>query len=225
MRKKRNPAPPADPLLLADDTPCIEGHWPDGTPWRMMKPADPAPPAPESPVTPGELKARIEATSGRWIDQAPAAYATWAQREVVWWWANAERIRQTLKNARPVPAMPGPFPASSADHNEGLHAAGLLSRWLVELEGPRASPPAPSAESPAVPALSTLGKEARALALLMDHPEWTDAEIARNVPCNRTSIYRFGKYMEARELLEKGRMEKPRGSKSKDGDVEAWDDE
>ena len=55
-----SPAPqPADPLLLPDGTPCIEGRNPDGTPYRMMKPADTAPPAPKLPVTIGDLRERI----------------------------------------------------------------------------------------------------------------------------------------------------------------------
>ena len=64
-----SPAPqPADALLLPDDTPYIEGHHSDGTPYRVMKPADTAPPAPKLPVTIAKLRERIKRTQQDWID-------------------------------------------------------------------------------------------------------------------------------------------------------------
>jgi hypothetical protein len=92
-------------------------------------------------------------------------------------------------------------------------------------EAPPTPDKPPAAPIPPESELATIGKEARALALLTEHPEWTDAKIAQNVPCNRTSLYRFEKYRAARELLEQGRMKIPHGSKSKEHGVEAWDDE
>jgi len=47
--------------------------------------------------------------------------------------------------------------------------------------------------------------EARALAMLTDHPEWSDTKIAGELQCSRTSLYRFSKFTAARELLSNGK--------------------
>ncbi len=47
---------PADPLLLPDDTPCIDGHHPDGTPWRKMTADIPANYVPVEPFSNEEIK-------------------------------------------------------------------------------------------------------------------------------------------------------------------------
>ncbi|NLS94146.1 MAG: hypothetical protein GXX96_18455 [Planctomycetaceae bacterium] len=57
---------------------------------------------------------------------------------------------------------------------------------------------------------SDLSAEERALATLVAHPDWSDAEIARHVPCSRGSLYRWSKYRLARETLQTGRQELPR---------------
>ena len=64
--------------------------------------------------------------------------------------------------------------------------------------------------------------EAKALALLVQHPEWTDTAIAEAVPCSRTTLYDWPKYMAAREALRQGRGQKPRGTRDADGNLEAW---
>ena len=69
------------------------------------------------------------------------------------------------------------------------------------------------------------GKEAKALALLQQHPEWSDAEIAKRVPCNRSSLYRMRRFQAARAWLKEQRNDRPRGYKSDDGMIEAWDDD
>lgn len=55
-----------------------------------------------------------------------------------------------------------------------------------------------------------LSKEQLALAALVAHPEWSDKDIADHVGCARTSLYRWEKYVAAREALERGRMEMPK---------------
>jgi len=64
-----------------------------------------------------------------------------------------------------------------------------------------------------------IGNEARAIALLREHPDWTHAQIAEAVPCHRGTLYRYKSYMAARQLL----RERPyaRGSKV-NGKLEAW---
>jgi hypothetical protein len=44
-----------------------------------------------------------------------------------------------------------------------------------------------------------------ALACLMKHPEWTDAQIADHIGCSRTAMYRWQRYNAAREMLQNGR--------------------
>jgi len=61
-----------------------------------------------------------------------------------------------------------------------------------------------------------------ALAILADHPEWSDKKIAEEAGCSRTSLYRWPKYRKAREILKAGKEAIPRGEKSAEGDMEAW---
>lgn len=75
------------------------------------------------------------------------------------------------------------------------------------------------------PAANTdLKQEERALALLVAHPEWSVKDITDAVPCHRTSVYRWRRFMAAREALESGRYGMPRGSKDAEtGSLEAWE--
>lgn len=69
-----------------------------------------------------------------------------------------------------------------------------------------------------------LQKEAMAVAFLVQHPEWTNGQIAEAVGCARTSLNRWERFRVARAALRSNRAGLPRGSK-KEGDLEAWDDE
>ena len=205
---------PADSLLLADDTPCIEGHYSDCTPYRLMKPADAAPPAPKLPVTIAKLRERIKRTQQDWIDCASGDIALrfFVPHQVADWWNDARMI----PGAPPPPPMPSAFPGPSDGPSDGpqhgLAAADVLLRWLAGLEDPAAAPvPPKSEESPAADAPPTVAsKEALALALLTDHPEWSDAKIRTQRARSRTSLYRFQKYIQARELLEQPHGYAPR---------------
>jgi hypothetical protein len=66
-------------------------------------------------------------------------------------------------------------------------------------------------------------KESLALAILMNHPEWTDIQIAKEVGVSRTTLYRWPKYQKSRAALRAGRQDMPRGRKD-DGRLEAWDE-
>jgi len=69
--------------------------------------------------------------------------------------------------------------------------------------------------------VTEVSKESRALIILLDHPDWTDAEIAKGVPCNRTSLYRFDKFNAARSAQKATAFDsRPKGSKY-DGNLEA----
>lgn len=53
-----------------------------------------------------------------------------------------------------------------------------------------------------------LPAEAKALALLIKHPEWPDTRIASEIGISRTSLYRFENFCKAREAMtEAGRKE------------------
>jgi hypothetical protein len=67
--------------------------------------------------------------------------------------------------------------------------------------------------------------EARALAMLVDHPDWSDTRIADTLGCNRGSLYRLEKYKAARQQMKlDGTGSTAHGSKA-DGRLEAWDAE
>jgi hypothetical protein len=68
---------------------------------------------------------------------------------------------------------------------------------------------------------SKLLMESKAVAMLVEHPDWTNAQIARAIGCNRTSVYRF-KTLKAARNAQMGKTP-PKGSKSEYG-VEARDD-
>ena len=48
-------------------------------------------------------------------------------------------------------------------------------------------------------------KRELALVCLMNHPEWTDTQVAEHTGCNRGTLYRCKKYAAAREALESGK--------------------
>jgi hypothetical protein len=73
--------------------------------------------------------------------------------------------------------------------------------------------------------------EAHAIALLYKRPDLSLAEIASKVGVKRTTLYRWRKFCKAAELAGKYRPKAnskdssiPRGSKSSDGTIEAWDE-
>ncbi len=58
------------------------------------------------------------------------------------------------------------------------------------------------------PVEDDLPAEAKALALLIKHPEWPDNRIASEIGISRTSLYRFENFCKAREAMtEAGRKE------------------
>jgi len=66
--------------------------------------------------------------------------------------------------------------------------------------------------------------EARAVAVLADHPDWTDAQIAREAGLHVKSLYRFQRFKIARGALkDSGRAVLPRGFKTDDGEIEAYE--
>lgn len=63
-----------------------------------------------------------------------------------------------------------------------------------------------------------------ALAILCEHPDWSNTRIAKETGVNRTTLYTFPEVVMARNLLKQGRDNIPRGTKNgKTGDVESWE--
>ena len=67
--------------------------------------------------------------------------------------------------------------------------------------------------------------EARALALLVAHPDWTDVRIAKEAGLNRTTLYKYPMYIASRKLMKtEGKKNLAGGFKDGEtGEVEAWD--
>ena len=156
------------------------------------------------------------ANAGRFKDLAPKLLDLWNQ---------ARRI----DGVSPPPPLPkealGVMPGDDATALQV--ALGALDRLLQWSDGTER--PAPAAadhgrrvhvEKPIEPSKETL-----ALAVLADHPDWSDTKIAKKAGCNRTTLYTFEKFMAAREILREGKNDLPRGSKFPDEDMEAWDNE
>jgi len=69
-------------------------------------------------------------------------------------------------------------------------------------------------------------KIANAFYLLRQHPELTNKGIARRVGCHVKTLSNHKDFKAIRKLLkEQARKNLPRGSKTKEGDMEAWDHE
>ena len=80
---------------------------------------------------------------------------------------------------------------------------------------------------PDKPERPRLGKEAIAVATLMEHRDWTNQEVADEVGCHVKSLSSaaWGKFRAARNALASGRANLPTGTKDKGtGDLEAWKD-
>jgi hypothetical protein len=119
--------------------------------------------------------------------------------------------------------------------NQALVLKVLLNELIgtVEAMSPSAAKTGKSDDASAVPPPAAAhepdperpSKEALALAVLADHPDWPDTEIAKKAGCNRTTLYTFKKFMAAKKILRAGRSNLPQGSKFPNEGMEAWDNE
>lgn len=119
-------------------------------------------------------------------------------------------VEQYQLGSKVVPLDPDAF----ADHPiriEGLlrtDGAGMF--WLEEPDDEKNKPalvifPTRKSSRPR----ERIGKEAMALAVLADHPDWPDERIAELAGCNRSSLYRMPRYMMARQALQGSRRRFP----------------
>lgn len=83
--------------------------------------------------------------------------------------------------------------------------------WLEEPEEEKVKPKKLVLYVDAEPE-EVLSGEAKAVAILMDHPEWSDSRIAAEVPCHRSTLYTWPKYVAARKAMKMGRGKYERDS-------------
>jgi hypothetical protein len=72
--------------------------------------------------------------------------------------------------------------------------------------------------------LARLSLESRALAMLVEHPDWSNTRIATALGCSRTSLHRLEKFKAARALVKaQGNAAMPKGEKQANKAMDAWD--
>lgn len=70
---------------------------------------------------------------------------------------------------------------------------------------------------------NALSAEAKALALLVGHPDWPNTKIAKSVGVSRTTLYNWPNFKKAKEVLKQGKNNLLKGSKNGEtGNIEAW---
>jgi hypothetical protein len=82
-------------------------------------------------------------------------------------------------------------------------ALGMLAELAGESKRDGDTPPDRTATA------GELSGEARALAVLTDHPDWTDARIAESAGVNRTTLYTYDRFTQARALLKASKPTPP----------------
>jgi hypothetical protein len=102
----------------------------------------------------------------------------------------------------------------------------LRDRWLRQLRGiaanARARTEAEKDDKKPPRGEKRPSKIATAMALLQNHPTWTNEEIAERVPCNAKYLSQHKGFKAARKVVkDAGRSERPKGSKDRDGNLEA----
>ncbi|HEV2293548.1 MAG TPA: helix-turn-helix domain-containing protein [Tepidisphaeraceae bacterium] len=143
-----------------------------------------------------------------WASSMVEALGDPANRAV--WWLKRNKILPTLQG-----------------EDSGMWFPDSLYQLADLIEGEAnaqpASPPVPSQGRAS--GQEAISKEAKAIALLLQHPDWSDQQIAEAAGCSRTSLYRWSKFVAARALLKKGRDRLPKGQKDAErGTTEAWDE-
>ncbi len=119
------------------------------------------------------------------------------------------------------------MPATVRDEFGGVFPMSR-ARWrtmaeaLEQLAGGRPGPADPTAGGRAT---DKPDQPSRALALLVANSHLTVADIAEQVGCHKSTLYRNKRFMDARAAMEDARNKPrtlPRGSKDKHGKLEAW---
>ena len=69
-----------------------------------------------------------------------------------------------------------------------------------------------------------LSAKARVLAVWTEHPEWSNTKIAKAAGINRTTLYDYPEFKNLRATQKEDKKRIRRGSKAKDGTIEAIDE-
>jgi hypothetical protein len=120
-----------------------------------------------------------------------------------WWFRANDHLSHLLNFLRSHKADPAP-------RREG--AFEEKKEFTVSDQGGLTSPPQPTAELTAVE---------RAIAVYLRDPDLSVSEVARQVGCDRSLLYRDERF---KRLRKAHRKTLPKGSKSKEGDLEAEDE-
>ena len=153
------------------------------------------------------------------------AYTCWLRRMDE---LRAQNAALLAAVARLLPTRYAELDAVHRLHYEPVDDRHVVREWRMitaaAVSGPQApAGDAPGPQAPAATPGEPLKGEAKALALLVQHLDWTDSAIAKAVPCRRQSLYGWPKFKAARQAVkESGKEAMPRGSKSAEGDMEAW---
>jgi hypothetical protein len=128
----------------------------------------------------------------------------------------------------PVPPAPAPQPGPDLGEAVPWHRVVVRPRdalWEWWRGKPRrAKGKAPENPGPPGPAAASL--DARALAVFIEHPDWTKKRIAAHLGCNEKSLSpRRCPKLAAAVRACRSSADPPCGSKSPEGDLEAWEDD
>lgn len=116
-------------------------------------------------------------------------------------------------------------PDGSASLQEEADEVEDLDLRDPDFEAPEVDVPPDQASVGQVPTPPKgLTKKAMALALLADHPDWTNERIAKAVGCHPKYLSQLPQFKAAKRAIRaSGRGQMPHGSKTVEGDIEAWE--
>jgi len=107
------------------------------------------------------------------------------------------------------------------------HTAAMIRE---EALAKASAPPRPESDiGPQAPAPGgmpgRMNKQACALAVKTEHPDWNDAQVAEAAGCHVKSLSRMKLYRAAKGVLEQDKADFPLGRKPKDEPIEAWEED
>ena len=152
------------------------------------------------------------------------------------------KVEAWLKNhARPEPIKPSGFQQEALsgvpdpvnakarrmdEANERLRIIRDYNTPRQQSAAPQGAPVTPVPLTPTPTGTSGhMSKQARALAVKTEHPDWTDAQVAEVAGCHVKSLYRWKLFTMAKDVLKNGKTDFPTGRKPKEEPMEAWEDE
>jgi hypothetical protein len=77
----------------------------------------------------------------------------------------------------------------------------------------------------AAPDTEHMSGEAKAVAVLITHPDWTNKQIAKAVGCHPKTLNKWNVFRSARAILRAGKLDLLKGIKGRDRSLDAWDED